>query len=194
MHQDPAVDIAAALMDWFPFPSAVVDAERSIFLANPAARRCLAVSDGLEQRDGRLHLRSGEMDALFGHILSRQSETRNAEFLRIERPATDSVWVVSIRPLRVSRGAKALALVVCVDTADGPQLDSALLQRIYGLSPAEAKVAASLASGRDLASTALELGVQPQTARCQLKSTFRKMGVNRQQELVRTATMLGVLR
>ena len=55
----------------------------------------------------------------------------------------------------------------------------------YGLTAAEARVAAHLADGGSIDTYATEAGVTRGTVRVQLKSVFAKTGVNRQASLVK---------
>ncbi|MGL4542989.1 MAG: helix-turn-helix transcriptional regulator [Polymorphobacter sp.] len=68
---------------------------------------------------------------------------------------------------------------------DDPDADiagnrSEVLQQIFGLTSAEARVAMLLAEGDEVEAIALRQGVVTSTVRSQLKSIFQKMGVNRQ--------------
>ncbi|RYH68023.1 MAG: helix-turn-helix transcriptional regulator [Alcaligenaceae bacterium] len=58
------------------------------------------------------------------------------------------------------------------------------LQVLFGLTIAEAKLAARLANGSALGIAASELGIAKETSRSQLRSIFRKTGTHRQAELV----------
>ncbi|NVK75939.1 MAG: hypothetical protein HWE24_20885 [Oceanospirillaceae bacterium] len=57
--------------------------------------------------------------------------------------------------------------------------------RLFGLTPAEVKLASALANGFTLTEYASDKGISVGTARIQLKSIFSKMGVTRQPELVK---------
>jgi DNA-binding CsgD family transcriptional regulator len=59
-----------------------------------------------------------------------------------------------------------------------------LLRSAFGLTGAEAKLAAQLASGDALERAAERLGIAKTTARNQLRAIFSKTGVHRQAELV----------
>lgn len=65
-------------------------------------------------------------------------------------------------------------------------VESETLQGLFDLSPAEARVARSLAAGNDVATTAREFGVSIETARSQVKSVLSKCGMTRQTDLVAT--------
>ena len=60
-----------------------------------------------------------------------------------------------------------------------------LLQRLYGLTPAESRLLAELVGGRSLVETADLLGITKETGRKRLSDVFQKTNTNRQAELVR---------
>lgn len=59
------------------------------------------------------------------------------------------------------------------------------VSQLYGLTPAESRLAVAIANGLSLEEYAREKGVSVGTVRIQLKSIFSKMNITRQQELVR---------
>jgi DNA-binding CsgD family transcriptional regulator len=78
---------------------------------------------------------------------------------------------------------QAILLLVDLDLqAVSP--DGAVLRRCFGLSAAEARLAAGLANGKTLEHLAGELAITKTTARHELKSVFSKLDVHRQSELV----------
>jgi DNA-binding CsgD family transcriptional regulator len=56
---------------------------------------------------------------------------------------------------------------------------------VYGLTPAQARLAARVVAGEDLTDAAAALGIRASTARTHLKALFEKTGVRRQAALVR---------
>lgn len=64
-------------------------------------------------------------------------------------------------------------------------LSAESLHQLYGLTPAEAGVAIALANGLSPAEISRANGVSVETVRSQLKSIFTKMGVNKQQDVIR---------
>ena len=60
-----------------------------------------------------------------------------------------------------------------------------ILGDLFGLTPAEARLAILLARGLNLAEVSTAQNISQHTARAQLKSIFAKTGVSRQAELVR---------
>lgn len=59
------------------------------------------------------------------------------------------------------------------------------LRVVYGLTAAEARLTALVATGHDSHSAARNLGVSGNTVKYHLKSIFDKVGVSRQAELIR---------
>jgi DNA-binding CsgD family transcriptional regulator len=70
-----------------------------------------------------------------------------------------------------------------------------MIQAMFGLSPAEARVAKLLSDGLTPSEAAERLCMRPNTLRGYMKSIFVKLDVHRQSELVRlVCTTAGLLR
>jgi DNA-binding CsgD family transcriptional regulator len=65
------------------------------------------------------------------------------------------------------------------------RLDERLLGRLYGLTPAEARLAMALVNGAELRGYAEALSISYYTARAHLRSIFQKTGHSRQADLIR---------
>jgi DNA-binding CsgD family transcriptional regulator len=63
-------------------------------------------------------------------------------------------------------------------------LPNAILQALFDLTPAEARVAGLIGSGRSVTETSLQLDVQANTVRTHLKSIYAKTGARRQADIV----------
>lgn len=79
------------------------------------------------------------------------------------------------------------AIVFIVDPERGIRLDATQLQDLYGLTPAEARVAVRLPDGDDLAELACMLGVSINTVKTQIKRIYEKMGVDSRAAFMRAA-------
>jgi DNA-binding CsgD family transcriptional regulator len=79
-------------------------------------------------------------------------------------------------------GARALLVLIDLTRGSGPQPD--VLVRAFGLTPAEARLAAIIATGISPEKAAEHLGIGRETARSQLKAVFAKTDTHRQSELV----------
>jgi PAS domain S-box-containing protein len=78
--------------------------------------------------------------------------------------------------------AFAILIVTTVASAGAPSVD--LVQGLFALAPAEARVAALIGSGLAPRQVAKQLGVSEGNVRTALKRVFEKVGVSRQSELV----------
>lgn len=79
---------------------------------------------------------------------------------------------------------EGLRVVFLADPEAEPDADGGLVQRLYGLTPTEARLALRLAGGQTLEEAATDLGIEISTARSHLKHTFAKTETRRQSELV----------
>ena len=80
---------------------------------------------------------------------------------------------------------RAAATVFLSDPEATAETRPETLQRLFKLTPAEARLAASVGEGSSLAEAANQLGIGRETARTHLKRIFSKTGTRRQSELVR---------
>jgi DNA-binding CsgD family transcriptional regulator len=78
--------------------------------------------------------------------------------------------------------ATVLLVVTPVDRAAVPTAE--VLQGLFDLTPAEARVARGISEARTVEVLAGTLGVSRETVRTQLKSVLTKTGLSRQQELI----------
>ena len=76
------------------------------------------------------------------------------------------------------------AMVVLIDPDRQKYPPRETLIKAFDLTPAEARLAAEIAAGRDISAIASEFGISKETARTQLRMIFAKTRVNRQAELV----------
>jgi DNA-binding CsgD family transcriptional regulator len=84
----------------------------------------------------------------------------------------------------------ASALLVFSDLHSEAGLCVNLLSQVFGLSPAEARLAAALADGLSPEQAARKLGIAKATVRSQLKGVFSKTETHRQSELVAVLSRL----
>ncbi|MCC5858076.1 MAG: LuxR family transcriptional regulator [Ectothiorhodospiraceae bacterium] len=80
---------------------------------------------------------------------------------------------------------RAFAAVFIHSPGITPEINQAMLVRLYGFTDAEARVAAAVARGQSLEATAEVLQVSVHTVRTQLKAAMRKTGTRRQTALAR---------
>lgn len=110
------------------------------------------------------------------------------------RPSDAQPFVIHILPIAgrakdVCGSDGVLLLIADAANASIPSAD--LLRLLFDLTPAEARVARGIASGKSVAEVAFALGVGQGNVRVHLKAVFAKVGCNRQAELVRLLSGLG---
>ncbi|MEZ4354791.1 MAG: hypothetical protein R3F16_14190 [Myxococcota bacterium] len=168
--------------------------DRTVGYANAAARRIIRRKDGLDvTRDG-LRASSSREDSQLARAITtalalRRAESAQApEVVRVSRSESARPYeiLVGIVPRRESGWDVPYPVVLFVGDPES-RLASPLetLQQVYALTPAEARVAASLTSGESLEDFAERVGVAVSTVRWQLKQVQAKTGVRRQVDLVR---------
>ncbi len=107
----------------------------------------------------------------------------------IQRPSGQkplSILIAPVEGISEVRSTDEPAVVVFLgDPEYAVDIDQPRLCELYGLTRAEARVAALLANGYRLEETAESLGLVYETARKHLKHVFGKTGTDRQAELIR---------
>lgn len=163
-----------------------------ILFANAAGEQLLIQGDGLTVDSGplrtRKHVEQTIVDRLIAQAISPGPEGSGG-WARLERMSGQLPYTIFIAPLPgedtllANCQARVLAIVYDPMTRRGPSTE--MLVSAYGLTPSEARLAHALACGHNLTSASAVLGTTVATARTHLKPIFKKMGVNRQSELVR---------
>lgn len=98
--------------------------------------------------------------------------------------------VVAPLPIRTRREDSLGAMVlVTAARCHVPDATRDMLRSVFGLTPAEARLAVGLANGQTLHGYADAANVSVETARCLLKRSMKKTGVHRQSEFVRLITL-----
>ena len=172
-----------------PVGIVLIGAAGDVLHANSRARTLLEARDGLRLDAGRLVLtdRAAQkryQDAL-AHVLAGRPELSAP--LRVPRPSLLRPFQLIASPAhdRAEPWSGAAALVWIHDPEETPVPSHAALEQLFGLTPAESRMAASIASGSTVCEYATEAGITEETARFRLKQVTGKMGVHRQADLVR---------
>jgi DNA-binding CsgD family transcriptional regulator len=113
-------------------------------------------------------------------------------WILIEREDKPPLIMNAVPVPALSEGGPHTVLIL-IDLASHPQPNHATLERIYKLTPAEAKLAVLLSGGAAIAEAAEAIGISVATARTQLKAVFDKTHTHRQAELVILIARLSAL-
>ncbi|MBX3023666.1 helix-turn-helix transcriptional regulator [bacterium] len=172
----------AALLDALPRALLLVDADAGVRFANAAAGDLLRRGGALRVSGHRL-LAAGAADTqrLRHAVAAAHGQAQRRTLLALRGAGAE---VLTLLLWSVAAPAEALVAVFAAD--HGPAvLNLALLRRLHGLTPAEARIAARLAAGGTLDDIAAELRVRRSTVRTHLQRVLAKTGAARQSELAR---------
>ena len=166
-----------------------VDDLGRVIRANASADQLF--NNSIRVYNGQLLIRdskaANEYQNLLNHIRwSPQGASLRAAPIVVKRNNEDPLIIEALPIDGAARSpflhARALLLLNPVSKPVRP--DWHLLVDTFGLTPAEARLAARLVTGEALEQIADELRITKETARYELKSVFRKTDVHRQSELV----------
>jgi DNA-binding CsgD family transcriptional regulator len=171
-----------------------VDAKATLLFANPMAERLLRAELGLTCRQGCLGATDPTSEKELRRLIrqaglasvGRPSEAGGV--LALPRPGGRplSLLVCPLRPHALTLGPTApAALLIFGDPETSPSTSTQALIRLYGLTPAEARLMAALVDGARLEDYADRHQISINTARTQLKQVFAKTGHGRQGDLIR---------
>ena len=169
----------------------LLDAKGGIRHANAAAEALFGEPDGLCVVGGRLAATSPpaarRLEALIACAACADGSRREAGSMGLKTPSRRLPLSLIVTPLRSDRslGPRAASVLVCVADLEAQlSLPERQLRDIFGLTPAETRLALALLKGADLREAAQSFGISRDTARNQLTSIFAKTDVNRQTELI----------
>ena len=175
----------------------LLDRAGRVRFANAAAETLLQAGDGLAIKHAVLTASDRTAGRKLQTALAQAaSPDGTAGTLRLPRPSGQAALALIDMPLRrpaleALLLAKQPAVLVCVaDPARSQHPSAALLARLFGLTRAEAALAAQLLSGRDLRAVADESHRSINTVRNQLAQVMAKTDTSRQSDLMR---LLGAL-
>ena len=185
--------IARGKMDWLAAGAIFTDEHGRIIETNPAGERILRRGDGLTMRDGRIAARRSFETAKLARLIADAAvagpSIPSAGRMLVARDEGRPPYVVRVAP-----AGGDLPMAILIVSAPGEcRVSQGELAELYGLSPAESRIALALAQGKRLTELADQFGVQISTLRTQLSSILAKCGVERQSELVRLISSIPVI-
>jgi DNA-binding CsgD family transcriptional regulator/PAS domain-containing protein len=191
-------ELPQRILDNMSVGALVADQTGQVRFANAAAEEILAENDGLTRRDNRVQAaRSFETNSLLAALrdvaVTGRADKRDGGALLIARPSGKLPYAVVVMPLTAAVGGEVKATRALVFMSDLAHRNNELaprLSQLFGLSKAEARVAAGIAEGRRLTEIAQEFDVRMPTVRTQLRAVLKKVGASRQADLVRIVLAL----
>ena len=180
-----------AHLDRLPYPFLLTDSARRALYLNAAARQLTVARDGIAIESGRVTLGSLMQDRILEKAGAGTAGRTDDDFDRIEiprhsgkRPARLLIMRASVSgalPWGVSQPSLALQFI---DPDSGTAPDAAIVEKLFSLTPSEARVTVKLAVGRNVEEIAADTRTSVGTIRTHLKRILSKTGTKRQGELI----------
>jgi DNA-binding CsgD family transcriptional regulator len=175
-------------LEMIGLPAAVLRRRGKLFAANAGFE--LMMPEVVQDRRERVALSNKRADAMLEDTLGRLAATgANGQSRSIAIPASEAMlpMIAHVMPVRRAAGeifAHSIALMILTPVDRGEVPSAEVLQGLFDLTPAEARVARGIGEGRTIDAIALASGVSRETVRTQLAAVLAKTGLNRQAELV----------
>jgi DNA-binding CsgD family transcriptional regulator len=190
--QSQAAGLGAAL-DLLPTGAVLLGPKGEVVLMNRSASALIAERDGLlGSREGLRAERPAESALLEDTIRHAASALRGKS---LSAGGTVMVSRRTLPPLKVQispicnsgivASGPITAVAFITDSTQTVRPTQEPLSALYGLTPAECRVAMLLLDGQPPKGIAGTIGVTIDTVRSQIRSIFGKTGVNRQSDLIR---------
>ena len=184
-------EIAGDIVEQLSIGVVIINDAGRVVEMNPMAERIIARGDGFNVRGSRVVLarsfEAAKFEAHLAAVLLREWNTEKIARLLVGRPEGKRPYTVTLVPSTKYAGSfgRTYAIVLISD----PDIEiptEAELAELFGLSPAESRLAIALVEGRTLPDIAAAAGLKLTTLRTQMQSIFKKVGVERQSELLLT--------
>lgn len=179
---------AVAKLDAIGLPAAVLTASGRVLAVNGLVETLASVL--LPTANGGLAIADLAANVLFRAAITASRDLNKALVRSIPVPADEDreAVILHLLPLRgaahdIFSGAAVLLIATPLSMA-AMVPDIVLLHGLFDLSPAEARLATGLASGRTLKEAAAEQGIRVSTARAYMNAIFHKTGTRQQSQLV----------
>lgn len=182
-----AVQVAADVLEMVGLPAAVLGRQGQALAMNRSCQTLL----GKTARDGRrFSLVDTAADRMLLSAIEALPVTVQVTTCSIPIPAREEAPPAVAHLLPIRRSARDLftaasAILIITYLAQDQLPGLTVLEGLFDLTPAEARVARGIIECRTVDQIATNSGTSSQTVRTQLKSVMEKVGVNRQAELVR---------
>ncbi|MCC6776415.1 MAG: hypothetical protein IT537_07225 [Hyphomicrobiales bacterium] len=182
--------VTRAVLDGLGHGVVLLDRGGRAVLVNRAAEAILGAGDGIALAATGIVASRAQDDAALRRLIAAAAAMPAAGGAHaVARPSGRAAYSLLVSPLPDASApfapGGAVVAVLLTDPEQRHELPEELLIRTYGLTRAEAAVAARIATGSALKQVAGELGIAATTARLHLQRVMNKTGAHRQGDLVR---------
>ncbi|MEJ2378876.1 MAG: helix-turn-helix transcriptional regulator [Pseudolabrys sp.] len=177
------------------FGMLLIDETDRVLYANVEAERQLREERIIYQRNGRLAAATGSLQQKLSTFLSGLAFFSEADALHLADTRGQGMKLVGA-PLPQRRrdfaclGPTARSVIFLFDDATNTPPPMRLIAKLYGLTPAESRLAEALMASETLAEYEERADLTHNTIKTQLRSLFAKTGTRRQSDLMRQLAKL----
>jgi len=171
----------------------VFESTGKVQFMNRSASDLLARQDGLFCKGERLRADQPQESAALEFLVREATATSagnelspgGATFVSRKSSPPLRIVVAPARSLQLGTQRSAAAIAFVIDAAQRIRPRNEILRSLFGLAPAECRLALLLGDGKSLSEISQELGVSRNTLKTQIASIYAKTGASRQSQLVR---------
>lgn len=163
----------------------LVRGDCKILHGNAVAEHMLAAGVAVRQSQGKLFAMASEAERPLIEAVARVSVARGFPAESILLPLRDGKAIqATLVPVQNGPFSRHVMIIIPIAESGDPSIEPRL-RKLYGLSGAEAAIAAGLAEGSTIRELADLRGTSIHTVRLQAKRVLEKLGCRRQSEVVR---------
>ena len=175
----------------------ILEPDGTVTYRNPVADALLARHNGLALTGAGIKAYYADEDARLAGLIAEQAKaapkditTRNTA-IGLHHPDRDNALTVMLATLNEDQTPNGEPIngtvALYISDPDSPlNIPAETLRSLYEMTPSESSVAIALANGLSPSQIADNNGTSVDTVRSQLKAIYSKMGVNKQQDVIRT--------
>lgn len=186
---DLRADTATDLLNASPYAVIALGPDLEFLMANSLGQALLEQSGGLSVNNGRLRIQDPATAQMLADLASGRSKDHSVTFTAAGRDSAELVMTaLSVSPTHgdtfADRTGGAALMLIGGQRIDISDSVMAALQQSFGLTKAEARLAAFLIKGSGVRGYAADRGVSAEAGKYLLKGVYAKTGLSNQTELV----------
>ena len=191
------------VLNRLPFGVVLVDTRCLPVFINRTAEAIFARDDGLKMKSDGLHAANSVQSTDLRTMISKCVMTGlrktwgSGGEMPISRPSSNRPFYVLVTPIGhesfFAIPERPVAAVFIKDPEAALEPSARVLSRLFGLTPAESRVAFLLTQGKSMAETAVELSLSKNTIRTHVAQLLSKTDTHRQSELLRVLIKSAIL-
>ncbi len=169
----------------------LLSASGEVLRLNPTAERHLRERGGIPDPANTYQGWTRALRKLLGNRITRSAG--QTDFWLPISGELDKSLILYSRRIPNAEAQDPHTIVILLALNEPPEPSASVLQKMFDLTAAEARLAIQMTSGRPLAEVAGVNGITTATARSQLSSIFAKTNTSRQPELVALLARIAIL-